>query len=239
MLIFNKIKRKIVKYQKKISRWLQKIRFRPIRVFLFHQVSDVFDEATMKTCDWTETNQFKQNVLKLKERYDFIPLEEAHRHLKKDCFRFKNYAVMTSDDGWASLNNILPWLEKQGIPVTLFVNPNYSDGLSFREKRTERYMTREEMESFKMVSVGLHGLEHISAAGMNETEFRNYVAESVKQTSCISGYVPFWAYTWGVYSETNNRVLKEFGIIPVYIDGEVNVVNVEYVERELLDGVKL
>lgn len=239
MEIIDKIYRRLVKYQKKISRWLQKIRFRPIRVFLFHQVSDVFDEATMKTCDWTETNQFKQNVLKLKERYDFIPLEEAHRHLKKDCFRFKNYAVMTSDDGWASLNNILPWLEKQEIPVTLFVNPNYSDGLSFREKETERYMTRSKMESYKQVSIGLHGLEHINVAKMSETEFRDYVEKSVKQTSNIAGYVPYWAYTWGKYSEMHNRVLREMGITPVYINGEANIKNTEYIERELLDGKTL
>lgn len=207
----------------------------PIHVFLFHQVSDFFDETTMFACDWTETEQFKGNVLKLKDKYEFISLEEAHRHLKNDDVRLKDYAVLTADDGWASLNNILPWLEQQNIPVTLFVNPDYADGKSFRNKKTERYLTRSEIESYKMVSIGLHGLEHISVSEMSETEFRDYVAKSVKQTSNFPGYVPYWAYTWGLYSEMNNIVLKDFGITPVYIDGEANIDNSEYIDRELLD----
>lgn len=239
MQIICKIKRKLNKYHAKIKRKWLKTCLRPIHVFLFHQVSDKFDETTMIACDWTETKQFKANVLKLKDKFEFITLEEAHRHLKRDCFRLKDYAVMTSDDGWASLNNILPWLEEQKIPVTLFVNPNYADGLSYREKETERYMTRSELESYKSISVGLHGLEHINVAKMDEQEFKDYVAKSVKQTSNITGYVPYWAYTWGEYSEMSNRILMEYGITPVYIDGEVNVNNRDYIERELLDGMKL
>lgn len=234
--MINKILHRLTKYQRKFNHWLLRKRLRPIHVFLFHQVSDNFDDTTMKACDWTETKQFKANVSKLKHQYRFISLEEAHRHLRNDYFRLRNYAVMTSDDGWKSLNNILPWLEEQEIPVTLFVNPNYADGLSFREKETEKYLTRSEIESYKLVSIGLHGLEHISVDKMNETEFRNYVSESIKQTSGFSNYIPFWAYTWGRYTEMNNRVLKEFRITPVYIDGEANINNTEYIERELLDG---
>lgn len=53
----------------------------------------------MFACDWTETEQFKGNVLKLKDKYEFISLEEAHRHLKNDDVRLKDYAVLTADDG--------------------------------------------------------------------------------------------------------------------------------------------
>ena len=236
MQAINKIKRKLFKYQKLIKcKWVA-VRLNPIHIFLFHQVSDIFDDTTMILCDWSEMKQFKANVLKLKEKYKFITLEEAQRHLKKDILRMTNYAVMTSDDGWASLNNILPWLEEQNIPVTLFVNPNYADGLSFREKKTEKYLTSDELEEKRLVSIGLHGLEHISVSEMNEAEFRNYVSESVKHTSKFSRYIPYWAYTYGEYREMNNRVLREFGITPVYINGDVNINNSDYIERELLDG---
>lgn len=239
MEVLDKFIRKIKKYYGKIQRRWLKFRLHHIHVFLFHQVSDVFDESTMYRCDWTETNQFKNNVLKLKEKYTFISLEEAHNHLKKDKIRLKNYAVMTSDDGWASLNNILPWLEEQEIPVTLFVNSKYSDGLAYREKPTERYITRAELESYKMISVGLHGLEHISAAPMKEEEFRNYVAESVKQTAVLPSYIPYWAYTYGAYSKENDDVLKSFGITPVYINNECNMEYNGCIDREILDGIIL
>ena len=103
-MLIDKFHRKL----RKISRKLKKIRLRPISVFLFHQVSDAFDESTMKRGDWTETGQFKHNLEFLKKKYRFVSLEKAHEMMRKDVFRFRDYAVLTSDDGWASLTNVLP-----------------------------------------------------------------------------------------------------------------------------------
>ena len=123
-----------------------RLRLQPIRVFCFHQVSDEFEPNTMKPCDWMRTEAFKDTILKLRRDYAFISLQEATKHLKHDSFRRKRYAVLTADDGWASMKNILPWLAEQGIPLTLFLNPSYLDGKHFREKTTEKYMTINEID---------------------------------------------------------------------------------------------
>ena len=115
---FQKLRRKLRKMCKRT----------PIRVFLFHQVSDRFDATTMIEGDWTQMDQFKRNINRLRKEYTFIPLDKAYRKMRRDIFRFRDYAVLTADDGWASLNNILPWLAEQRIPVTLFLNPGYFDG---------------------------------------------------------------------------------------------------------------
>ena len=52
--------------------------FSPIRVFVFHQVSEQFDEKSMWTCDWTKMNQFKEHIKLLQKEYTFISLHEAY-----------------------------------------------------------------------------------------------------------------------------------------------------------------
>lgn len=239
MSVLNKIERKFNKLHRKVK----KARLRPISVFLFHQVSDAFDESTMKRGDWTETNQFKQNVETLKKEYIFIPLEKAYAKMKKDRVRFRKFAVMTSDDGWASLNNVLPWLKEQGIPVTLFLNPGYFDGQHFREKTTERYLLQSDIDrisrQYPNVMFGLHGWEHIRATEQTETEFRESVLNTLKSLQAYPNFIPYFAYTYGSFGTMHNKVLREFGLVPVLIDRGKNIDDLSCIHRELLDGMKL
>lgn len=229
-----------------ILKWARKVKhfyIRPIRVFLFHQVSNDFDAATMKAGDWTATDQFKHNIERLLEEYCFISLPNAHKKMRSDFFRFRKYAVLTSDDGWASLNNILPWLSEKEIPVTLFLNPCYFDGRHFRDNETERYLTYSDinalLQSFPEVSIASHGWEHVRATEQNEEEFRSSVLTSVKVLKTFPNFVPFFAYTYGSYNEMTDRVLRGCGLIPVLIDKNKNWKDSAVIHRELLDGMIL
>ena len=74
-----------------------KMRFQPIRVLCFHQVSDAFDESYMERVDWLETDLFKQRIEALRqEGYAFISLPEARDKMQRDIFRFKKYVVLCS-----------------------------------------------------------------------------------------------------------------------------------------------
>ena len=224
----------------KLGRKLKKMRLRPIHVFLFHQVSDVFDESTMKRGDWTETGQFKRNIGILKDKYRFVSLEKACEMMRKDVFRFRRYAVLTSDDGWASLKGILPWLKEQGIPVTLFLNPRYFDGRHFREKETEKYLLQEDVDGlaawYPDVTVASHGWEHVRATDLTEEAFRDSVRASTKALKPCPNYIPFFAYTYGSRTSETDRVLRDSGLVPVLIDKETNRDDVTLIHRELLDG---
>lgn len=223
---------------KKLRTRLMKLRFRPIRVFCFHQVSDVFEPETMWECDWTQTEVFKKKILALKQKYTFIPLTEAYGHIANDKVRFKNYAALTADDGWASVKNILPWLAEQEIPVTLFLNPQYLDGKHFRERLTEHYLLEEDImsitERYSNVSIGMHGWEHVDVTKKNENDFRESVELSIQALRTFKPFVPFFAYPWGKCNEMNNMVLKEFDLIPVLMDGQKNYNDAFGIHRELL-----
>ena len=222
----------------KLHRYWIRLRLKSISGCAFHQVSDVFEPETMWECDWTQTDVFKKKILDLREKYTFVSLPEAYNHIANDKIRLKKYAVLTADDGWASLKNIIPWLAEQGIPVTLFLNPAYSDGKHFRERETERYLTEQDFEQFAKtytnISFGMHGWDHTDVSKQNEGDFRNNIEQSVRLLNRYENFVPFFAYPWGIHITMNDRVLKEFVLVPVLMDGMKNYNDSTFIHREQL-----
>lgn len=224
----------------RICHRLHRTRLHPIRVFVFHQVSDVFEPETMWDCDWTQTDAFKHNILFLKKQYSFISLEEMRWHLANDKLRLKNFAVLTSDDGWASLANIIPWLAEQEIPVTLFLNPLYMDGLHWRSRNTEKLLTKEEVirlvEDFRpFVTVASHGWTHDDCTRMTMEEFVDSVQRSEEVLKRMPSKVGFYAFASGRYRMDQVDYLRGNELIPVFVDGMYNVADLWSVHRECID----
>lgn len=223
----------------KIKRKWMKMRLQPIRVLCFHQVSEAFDESYMEPIDWLETDVFKQRIEALRqEGYAFISLPEARDKMQRDFFRFKKYAVLTADDGWATLRNVLPWLNEQQIPVTLFLNPAYLDGKHFRNSKKEEYLSDAEVKNidkqYPLVTVGSHGWEHVDATEQTEEEFRKSILQTQDYLSKLPNYIPFHAYTWGQHSERTDDILSKEGITPVLINGGKNYNDCDVIHRELM-----
>ena len=110
-----------------IRRKWMKLRLQPIRIFCLHHVCEQFNSDVMYACDWMALDEFKQKINVLRNQgYQFISLTDAYEYLKKDWFRRKKYAVLTFDDGYKSLLEVLPWLEEQQIPFALFINETAS-----------------------------------------------------------------------------------------------------------------
>lgn len=222
----------------KLNRKGRHFTLKPIRVFCFHQVSDAFEPDTMKEGDWMSTESFKRTVLSLKKKYAFVSMQEAYGHIANDRHRLRHCAVLTADDGWASLKSILPWLNEQQIPITLFLNPRYLDGQHFREFETERYLSEYDVQNIigecPKVSIGMHGWEHVDVSKQSEDEFRKGVEQSIEALKNCGAYVPFFAFPWGRRNRMNIQMLKEYNLVPVLIDGMANYDDVSQIHRELL-----
>jgi len=227
--LVNKIRRK----------WLR-MRLQPIRVFCFHQVSDVFNPDTMWECDWTQKDQFKANILKLKEQYTFISISEAYEKLQQDTIRCKKYAVLTADDGWESLKNILPWIAEQQIPITLFVNPAYVLGKEIRENNMRELLSdnqlRQLIATYSNITIASHGWNHDMTTRMNIDHFLYNVERSINQLKQYERLLPFFAYPCGRHTCEQDDILRKNGIIPVYCDGQVNYNDTRRIHREPIDG---
>lgn len=235
-----------------------KMRLQPIRVFCFHQVSDVYNPLTMWECDWTQMDQFKRNILYLQAcGVEFISLSEAHEKLKHDWFRCKKYAVLTADDGYKSLLDILPWLEDKQIPITLFINTKYLDSKSWsaiNEEQARRakpdvdmlndvchtlYLTKDELKqvaTMPNVTIGMHGHEHLDATKQTIEEFKANVEKCLDGLKNVEHTIPYLAYTWGHHNAATDKILKDMDIVPVLVQGNMNYNNKEYIDRIAIDG---
>lgn len=228
-----------MKFLDKIKRKLLHLCLQPIRVFCFHQVSDEFDESYMYRMDWLQTDAFKSEIKNLREQgYIFISLSDAFQHLQNDKYRLRKYAVLTADDGWASLRNILPWLNEQQIPVTLFLNPAYFDGKHYREKECEPYLTQEEIdhlyEQYPLLTIGSHGWNHADATKLPLEEFTKQLSDSATLLKKLPNYVPFYAFPYGNYSNNRLDASIQVGLTPVLVSGSKNYLAKKYIDRELL-----
>lgn len=213
-----------------------KLRLQPIRVFCLHHVCGTFDAESMNKGDWMQIDEFKQKVQTLQQNgVEFISLTDAYNHICNDYVRCMKYAVLAFDDGYASLKEILPWLEEQQIPATLFINGKYMDGKSYRKNPKEKYLTKEELFALTspLIEIGNHGWEHIRATEMTEGEFIESVARNIDLLQKHPNYIPFWAYTYGAHSGKTDDYLHRQGLVPIYVDGMKNY-NETVIHREFL-----
>lgn len=214
-----------------------KMRLQPIRVYCLHHVCAVYNEESMNRGDWMDIAVFKQNVQEMQQSgVEFISLSEAYKHICKEWIRCKKYAVLTFDDGYASLKEILPWLEEQNIPATLFINGKYLDGKSYRKNPKERYLTKDELWTIttNLVEIGHHGWEHVRVTEQTDEEFEKSAEQNINLLKEHPNYVPFWAYTYGEHTQASDEYLRAQGIVPVYVDGKKNY-NATVVHRELME----
>lgn len=228
---------KLTEIWAKIRRKWIKLRLQPIRVFCLHHVCEMYDADVMNACDWIALDEFKIKVQTLQQNgVEFISLSKAHTHITKDKIRCKKYAVLTFDDGYASLKEILPWLFENNIPVTLFVNGKYLDGKSYRNTPKEQYLTKEELFALTtpLVEIGSHGWEHIDANAMAIEEFASSVQKNIELLSAHPRYIPFHAYTYGGHNHKVDTELYEAHIIPVLVEGMKNYNKTNCIHRELL-----
>lgn len=221
----------------KIQRKLLHLRLQPIRVFCLHHVCKTNDESTMYYDDWMDIDKFKAKVLSMQQDgVEFISLTDAYNKITNDKFRNHKYAVLTFDDGYASLKEILPWLAEQHIPAALFINGKYLDGKSYRDNPKEQYLTKEELFALTspLIEIGSHGWEHNRTTEMTLEEFAESVKRNIGLLSGHPNYIPFWAYTYGSHSNNTDDYLHRQGLVPIYIDGVKNYNEIKVIHRELL-----
>ena len=236
----------------KIKRKWKKLRLQPIRVFCFHHVSGLYEPSYMWEEDWTDINRFKAYIIRLKNHgYSFISLTEAYEHIENDFFRKRKCAVLTADDGFRTIQNMLPWLEAQQIPVTLFVNPKYiledAIGENVKERlkepisSNELYLNIEDIQkiSSPLVTFACHGYEHLDEWNIDENAFEQNVTKCVEAMHELPNVIPFYAHTYGHSKEENDESLYKHGLIPVYVSGNKNYNDASHIDRELISNERL
>lgn len=193
----------------------------------------------MWECDWTQTSEFKRIISSLKKDYTFISLADAYNHILHDTIRTKKYAVLTADDGWSSQANIIPWLSKEKIPITLFLNPLYMDGIHKQSRDTEKLLTVEEINVIvstyaPYVTIGSHGWSHKDCCKMSTDEFDDNYKKAESALKIMAGYIPFYAFTFGSHTKEQIQYLRDKKVVPVLLNGGMNY-HGDIVDRQCID----
>lgn len=244
--------------RKHIQNKLMKLRLQPIHIFAFHHVSETLDPLVCQEGDWTQMEQFKRNIEKLQTQYKFISLMEAYDKLCHDTLRLSHYAVLTTDDGLASVLNIIPWLEEKKIPLTLFINTRYMEGDVLKpihqlwlreidpdadEKAIARRMYLSKSQLFaltsKYIEVGMHGHRHIYIPAATEAQFEDELNTCMQIIQEHPRFIPAYAYPWGDETEDSLHYMAENGIIPVVLNALGNYKYDKYIDRECIDNMEL
>ena len=231
--------------------------YRPIRVFVFHHVSAERDILVCQKEDWTQLDQFKHNIGELQKKYHFISLSEADDKLQQDRFRWKNYAVLTTDDGLASVLNVIPWLEEKQIPLTLFVNSRYMNGNILKpihekwlrefapdaDTKTiaqKMYLSEKQIWALNspLIEVGMHGHEHEDVWKMDDDDFKTDVQTCMSKLHGHPRYIPAYAYPWGHSTAESLSYLRQNEIIPVVVRGGENYTWNGIIDRKCIDNEK-
>lgn len=240
----------------KIRRKWTKFRLQPIRVLCFHQTSETYDPDVYCKPDWIPLSFLKDYVKLLQSRgYEFITLEEAHRHVRYDYFRTHKYAVLTADDGLLCQASLLPWLEEQHIPITMFLNIKNLDGKTCGEPEknffhitneqeeslhaSKLYCTKEQLFALSspMLSIGMHGLTHDKVTSLTKDEFVAQLLMCRDTLNVHPAYIPYFAYPYGIHSMATDKELHTLNIVPVYADGCVNYNDSSVIHRVILEHI--
>lgn len=244
-----------MKFQKVILRKTFHMFVHALPVFVFHHVWKEYDPVLCGKEDGTQIEVFKQNIKKLQKRYTFISLADAIHHLQHDTIRLRNYAVLTSDDGFASVLEVLPWLIEQRIPITLFICPKYLDGkycipvdeerirtqfpnVDIQEVASRMFISREQLNAIHspLVTIASHGYAHLCATKQIEKEFEEDVRTAKSELHNHPLYGPYYAYPFGAYSAKTNEIVEKEGLIPILCDGNVNYTWQGAISRKCIDN---
>lgn len=247
-----------MKLQDAILRKTHRFFVHELPVFVFHHVWKEYNPVLCAKEDSTQIEIFKRNIIQLQKRYTFISMAEAIHHLQHDTIRLRNYAVLTSDDGFASVLEVLPWLIERKIPITLFICPKYLDGqfcipvdeerirsqfpdVDIQEVASRMFISREQLNALSspLVTIGVHGYTHLHATTQTEKEFAEDVAMARKELQDYPLYQPYYAYPFGSHSAKTDQYVHQSGMIPVLCDGKTNYTWNGTISRICIDNRKL
>lgn len=159
-----------------------------------------------------------------------IPLSDFHNHIKilqnngrfisiDDALYSGSHTahpryVLTFDDGYKDVLQVLPFTKKYGIPVALFV---MSDSKNVNRKELDhsgRLLSAEDIRKLYKEgwTIGCHSATHADFSTLSEKElYREIAAAKTMLEKQLGAPVRYFAYPKGVYSERVMQAVKKAG----------------------------
>jgi peptidoglycan/xylan/chitin deacetylase (PgdA/CDA1 family) len=179
-----------------------------IYVICYHGISNSQDKYSISLDVFKkQINKIRQNNLK------FINLQEFEDSLAGKKIK-KTGVFLTIDDGYKSVNKIVPYISKNKIPVMLFVMAK-KDRVNRKElESNEKLLTFKEIKKLKRAGffIGCHSATHPDFKNLSQKEIEKEIIASKKLLERKLGFrVDYFAYPKGVFSNKLIKIVKKAG----------------------------
>jgi hypothetical protein len=148
----NKYIEKLIRGIRKTGKKMHSFLYKPIPIFVFHQIGEDFNPLVDYLPIWTSMDLFKKNIEILRKNYKIISLEKAVGLM---CYPIVlgHYAVITFDDGYQSTLNAVEYLIEKKVPCTWFINSAYLDQKSFSIVDADIFLNHSDIKSTRLIDM--------------------------------------------------------------------------------------
>src|SRR3989344_8233041 len=187
--------KRIIKIQKNILNRTRNRLIPTAYILLYHRIADVKDDPLQLSVN---PENFKNQLLYLKQKYNIVPLVQLVMWLRKGGLKDNSVAV-TFDDGYAdNLHNALPILKELNVPATIFITSGYIssnrhfywDGNTRPEDRG-RPLTHDELIELakcNLIEIGAHTISHPRLSALPLPKQEEEINGSKKQIEKVLNY---------------------------------------------------
>ncbi len=168
---------------------------------------------------------YNENRRRFEEQIKFIKRYATPINLAgdRDLEPNKKYFSLTFDDGFQNLlDNVLPFLENENLPATIFIPTDYIgkqpkwliSNKIYEKDKSELIMTEEQIKNLNknLFSIGSHTCSHPYLSKLSDTEITRELSESKSILESIVNYkIDMLSFPHGDYSEKVIEIAESLG----------------------------
>ncbi|MBT3251811.1 MAG: polysaccharide deacetylase family protein [Candidatus Marinimicrobia bacterium] len=180
-------------------------------ILMYHNIGERSAFNTIATAEF----QKQMDYIKNSGKYSILSIDEYVNNLKN--YDIDNPLTVTIDDGYKSLNTVvLPIIKKYEIPVSIYIPAGYTgshnvwdteigypliDILNWSELR--------EMSNEQLVTVGSHGINHISHGHLENDDDYNEIYKSKQLIEeNLESEVRYYSYPYGQLRDIGQHTVR-------------------------------
>ncbi len=183
------------------------------RILYYHRVEDEAHRSCVRPAAFAEQMSYLR-----REGYTVLPLAAVREHLDEKRPFPERTVLVTFDDGFAdNYVNAFPILQREGIPMTLFLTADYIGGPELpvlRDRKGVRPLSWPQVEEMARhgVELGAHTLTHPNLTELGDEELHREVTESRTRIHEQTGVpVDSFCYPRGHFDARVKQAVRDAG----------------------------
>lgn len=202
-----------------------------VTIFCYHSISKKSDKYSV------DFHLFKKGIEKILRYSKFIAIEDV---IKTKVIG--QSVVLTVDDGYKDVLQILPFTKKYKIPVAIFVLAEPECANREELMHGGKFLSWNEIKMLHKEgwTIGCHSATHANFASLSNGEVQREIIDAKKKLEKSLGIpIQYFAYPKGTYTDEIIKVVKKAGYkaaFSVYPSNVSKKMNIYTIPRVVIDS---